>query len=148
MANFDTCGIYFIGNEAVGLVKIGSATSVNSRLLALQCGSPVPLTLMAHFRAHRETERGLHEVLKAHRAHGEWFRLCDEVREVIALTLGGYLQVAIDGVETRYQRLLDASAREKPGDRHRIMCAALQVYPGLPEIIEVARDLRDRRAAA
>lgn len=66
-------GVYFI--VAAGLVKIGKASDCRGRLTALQCGSPVKLTLhriVVTFR-NQDLETALHKMFAAARRHGEWF---------------------------------------------------------------------------
>jgi hypothetical protein len=64
--------IYFIGGD-VGAIKIGLATDPQRRLRGLQCGSPIPLKLLAVGRGGKDVEYQYHLRFRAHRLHGEWF---------------------------------------------------------------------------
>lgn len=66
--------------------KIGFATHPESRLGALQTGSPVPLEIGATMRGTVTDERHMHEKLSAFRLHGEWF---DGAGIALALSLMG-----------------------------------------------------------
>jgi hypothetical protein len=63
---------YFIQGQQGGNIKIGVALSPEDRLRDLQCGSPVPLVLLAFINSNKESE--LHQLFAEDRAHGEWFR--------------------------------------------------------------------------
>ena len=70
-------GVYFI--LAGDRIKIGYSQDPRKRLLDMQVGSPVELTLLhvisCPTRSHqRLVERQLHEKFAALRVHGEWFR--------------------------------------------------------------------------
>jgi hypothetical protein len=75
--------VYFI--EAIGLqrVKIGMTDNIKYRFDSLQSASPVPLKIMAVISGDRTLETYLHKRFKAHRLHGEWFILTDEMKEII-----------------------------------------------------------------
>lgn len=68
--------IYFIQDEAVGLIKIGytGAEDADQRLRALQTGCPAGLTLLHTMPGSKEDERALHQRFAAARSQGEWFR--------------------------------------------------------------------------
>lgn len=75
--------IYFIGPEQ-GVVKIGFTNDLKQRLRRLQCGSPVPLYVLAAIEGQPQTlEREYHERFKAAREHGEWFLRTIDVNEEI-----------------------------------------------------------------
>lgn len=61
---------YIIG--AAGMVKIGKASDVPSRVGIIQRLSPIPLSLLAVSRD-RELEAALHARFSSDRRHGEWF---------------------------------------------------------------------------
>lgn len=67
--------IYII--ECEGMFKVGLTASVDDRLRALQKSCPFPMKVR-HYRrverlAARRVEAAIHEMLKAHHLHGEWF---------------------------------------------------------------------------
>lgn len=64
--------IYFIGPRD-GLVKIGFTGDLPIRLKRLQCGSPVPLYVIASVEGPMTLEREYHARFKRAREHGEWF---------------------------------------------------------------------------
>lgn len=80
--------VYFVGGES-GPVKIGFAVDPVLRLTALQCGSPVPLSILATIEAPARMERAYHKQFAAHRLHGEWFarapEIVAEIKRVTAL---------------------------------------------------------------
>jgi hypothetical protein len=66
------------GEMLIGPVKIGFTRSLASRLKTVQTGMPYKLELIAAVMMPtrdlaRGLERGLHELLRAHAMHGEWF---------------------------------------------------------------------------
>jgi excisionase family DNA binding protein len=63
---------YFIRGRVTGLIKIGRAADVATRLGDLQCGSPDILELVGAFPGVQE-ETLLHTQFAADRRHGEWF---------------------------------------------------------------------------
>lgn len=63
--------IYFLAGA--DLIKIGRARALRWRLLGIQSQCPVPLTLLHYASAPAGSEAVLHELLDAHRVHGEWF---------------------------------------------------------------------------
>jgi hypothetical protein len=65
--------------EGAGLLKIGIASNMNSRLCSMQGGSPVPLTLLATFPGNRGSERLLHRQFSSIRRHGEWFEFSQDI---------------------------------------------------------------------
>lgn len=77
-----TYAIVGLGTERV---KIGSAVSIMTRGLSLQCGSPVELVLVGYCAA--DIEASLHEALRESRAHREWFHLDNKVRKAIAANM-------------------------------------------------------------
>jgi hypothetical protein len=70
--------IYFIGGDA-GHIKIGVSANPESRLAAIQTGSPIPLRILATVLGGYDAERAYHARFAAHRAQGEWFERHPEV---------------------------------------------------------------------
>jgi len=69
--------VYFAQGVDGGLVKIGFARCVNSRLKDLQIGSPVILQIVKIINhCDMEVERYLHKRFDQFRRHGEWFDPC------------------------------------------------------------------------
>jgi hypothetical protein len=70
-----------------GCIKFGRATNVKSRFSGVQTGSPVKLTLLGSVFVPGEVESCIHDYLKDHRSHGEWFYptvLATKVADIIA----------------------------------------------------------------
>ncbi|MBP0453968.1 GIY-YIG nuclease family protein [Kitasatospora sp. RG8] len=67
--------VYVIASGVGGPVKIGCTSDMKRRLSALQCGSPVRLTVLATFPGPLDLERALHRLLSEYRVAGEWFDL-------------------------------------------------------------------------
>lgn len=78
--------VYFIQGAVTGLIKIGVADHVASRLSMLQPASPDILKVLATIRCERygALERELHARFAAHRRHGEWFSPHPEILSYIA----------------------------------------------------------------
>lgn len=75
--------VYFVAGE-IGAVKIGSARDAEKRLRDLQCGSPIPLRILATVSGGLKVEAEYHRRFAAHRLHGEWFERVPEIEAEIA----------------------------------------------------------------
>lgn len=69
--------IYALGQPDSTLVKIGQATDPVSRLRTIRALSPVPLNLLACWKASPRTGAALHSHFADRRRHGEWFEFDD-----------------------------------------------------------------------
>lgn len=84
--------VYFIAPEALycrdedtQLVKIGhTRNNPESRLAALQCGSPLILDLFAYTPGDALLERAFHEAFAECRSHGEWFFLVGKLHDFLS----------------------------------------------------------------
>lgn len=56
---------------------------------ALQTGSPLKLEIIGEIEAPAGFEPMLHDILKEHRAHGEWFNATTEVLDVVEALING-----------------------------------------------------------
>lgn len=65
--------VYFIQVEIVHLIKVGVASNLQKRILAIRVGCPLRLQLLAHMPGDEDIERALHRKLATHRVQGEWF---------------------------------------------------------------------------
>jgi hypothetical protein len=74
--------VYFA--KAGDRIKIGFSTNVEKRLRALGTGSPQAIQLLGVMPGSKRLERTIHEDLKAHRQHREWFTDCSAVREALS----------------------------------------------------------------
>jgi len=74
--------IYFI--QGGDQVKIGYTENAEQRLKALQCGSPVPLELIATMPGDVGTEAEMHARFSGARVHGEWFQWAGELAAFLA----------------------------------------------------------------
>ena len=72
---------YVIEAIGAGLIKIGCASNINDRLKHLQFTCPIELRVVAV--SDENVERRLHDMLRPHRAHGEWFRQSSEVMSTV-----------------------------------------------------------------
>lgn len=76
--------IYFIKAENSTRVKIGfTELTPESRLAALQTGSPEKLILLGSFDGTMTDERNAHKALALHRLSGEWFEMTSAVEAFI-----------------------------------------------------------------
>lgn len=71
--------LYFIRSGDTGPVKIGWTTDILMRQQMLQCGSPVPLSVIRTIRGERKIECWAHRKFHGLRIRGEWFSFCDEM---------------------------------------------------------------------
>jgi hypothetical protein len=85
---------YLIEAVGSGLVKIGVARDIKSRLLKLQYPCPVELRVIGI--SDDNVESRLHAELDAFRAHGEWFTHCPEVIDA-AMALMRPVDISIMG---------------------------------------------------
>lgn len=69
--------VYFA--RAGDLVKIGHAVDVPKRIHTLQCGHPLPLTVVREIPGGRGVERAFHRHFSHLAARGEWFNWSDEM---------------------------------------------------------------------
>jgi hypothetical protein len=74
--------VYFA--KAGDRIKIGFSTNVERRLRALGTGSPQVIQLLGVMPGSKRLERTIHDDLKAHRQHREWFTDCPAVRETLS----------------------------------------------------------------
>lgn len=74
--------VYFVASET-GPIKIGFGAIPEARYRAIQCNSPVQLTLIAVEKANSHRERQLHWKFRKHRLHGEWFKPAPETLKYI-----------------------------------------------------------------
>jgi hypothetical protein len=66
--------IYFaLADAPVSRVKIGWSRLVSMRIVDLSSWCPVPLTVLCEAEGSRAAEGHIHNLLQAHRVHGEWF---------------------------------------------------------------------------
>jgi hypothetical protein len=80
--------VYFIEAEQVNRIKIGICNGLaDSRLAALQCGSPVKLNLLLQISGGRKMEKRLHRKFSKFSSHGEWFDFSDSIRDFISKQL-------------------------------------------------------------
>jgi hypothetical protein len=74
---------YFVGGED-GPVKIGYAKDPKRRLVDLQNGSPVRLSILAQTSGGLTRETAYHYQFAKFRLHGEWFERCPDIEAEIA----------------------------------------------------------------
>lgn len=71
--------VYFIRATTLGLIKIGVAADVPSRLATLQNMSPDKLEVVARESGGIRREKELHALFANSKAHGEWFFPTDDL---------------------------------------------------------------------
>lgn len=85
-------GVYFLQHGLDGLIKIGRSGWVRRRVLELRNASPVALRFLGAVRRgvnlrgslwEVQLEKQLHNDLRQHRSHGEWFHNHFRVRSAI-----------------------------------------------------------------
>lgn len=79
--------IYFIRDEAIGFIKIGTAGDPARRLAALQTGNPHPLALIGVLPGGPAEEKRLHRQFGWAQARGEWFRGDPDLCRAVGLLL-------------------------------------------------------------
>lgn len=86
------CFVYLIGASSTGRYKIGYTTNIKSRLRGLRVSCPVDLELVCHkecfYPEAVDLEKKLHDYLRAHNTHGEWFALTDDALKYVREVLG------------------------------------------------------------
>lgn len=101
--------VYFIQARESGHFKIGySSNHPVSRLLSFQTGNPDELVLRGWFKGSQRDERHLHELLRAYRVRGEWFRNTDRVEGMAALCSENH--------DLRLPQVIGPPAPEMPSD--------------------------------
>lgn len=73
MPRYDFGHLYFIRSMTLEAMKIGFAVDPEQRLSGIQTGNPHRLYISTVVPIQREAERALHDFLKPHRTHGEWY---------------------------------------------------------------------------
>lgn len=71
--------LYFIYCPTTGLVKIGKATHVRSRLSQIQTGCPTELEVLAVIRYYGDLEETIHKDFRHLNTRGEWFIFTKEI---------------------------------------------------------------------
>lgn len=103
-------GAYAVEGVGTGLVKIGAARDIKKRMWKLQPSSPVELRLIAS--SADDIEGRLHALLDAHRRHGEWFEMNEDVMSVIFANMKpDYMSVMLE--------FSTARAGTNRGSKHR-----------------------------
>lgn len=72
------CDVYVIGQHGSSVVKIGTTSSLQSRLKSLQSGYPLRLELLWHTSGGWGLEQFLHKCFAEKRLEGEWFDFGDQ----------------------------------------------------------------------
>lgn len=74
--------VYFVKSGAH--IKIGKANDVRKRMSGIQTGAPERLECLGIIKGGMRKERELHSMFSDHRASGEWFNDCSEIRDFIS----------------------------------------------------------------
>jgi hypothetical protein len=75
--------VYVITCRDLGVAKIGYSNDPLRRVQFLKTGSPAPVKLEAVIPADERNERELHKAFADNHSHGEWFRICAGIEELI-----------------------------------------------------------------
>jgi len=75
--------VYFITDDATGLIKIGRAMDVEQRLKGLQTGAPGQLRVLADMDGGAAGEADMHRRFAHLRVRGEWFSPGDDLLQFI-----------------------------------------------------------------
>lgn len=75
--------VYFVELVGQGVMKIGRAKDIASRVSSIQSSTPGEIKLLGTIPGGREVERDAHSHFAQHRARGEWFSLNPEVRSQV-----------------------------------------------------------------
>jgi len=76
--------VYFIGNEELGIVKIGISNDVERRLSDIQVSFPYDLKILAVLENKTtQLEKYLHDKFEKYNKRGEWYELSKEIKEYI-----------------------------------------------------------------
>lgn len=78
----ETHNVYFV--YCAGFVKIGSTNRLVRRLSEMQIGNPFKSQAILLIPGGRLTEQYMHFLFQADHYRGEWFRLGQKLREIIA----------------------------------------------------------------
>lgn len=106
------CHVYAITPRGGGeCIKFGRATDVKRRFSGIQTGSPVKLVLLGSVFVPGEVEPFIHDYLKDHRSHGEWFYPTVLVNKVADYIAAGDARGLI--VELGLYRFIPRHEREK-----------------------------------
>jgi len=77
--------VYFI--ECAGFVKVGVSSRPQKRFVGIQVSNPFDCTLIGTIETHADGERMIHDFIEKHHHRGEWYRLTDDLRALIAYLL-------------------------------------------------------------
>jgi hypothetical protein len=86
---FNYTHVYAIAPRGGGCIKFGRAMNVKRRFSGIQTGSPVKLVLLGSVFVPWEVEPAIHDYLKEHHSHGEWFLPTVRVTEISDLIAAG-----------------------------------------------------------
>lgn len=76
-------------------VKIGFSENINKRLSILQTGNPIKMEIIDYKEGNKIDEGILHSLCKEFRIRGEWFKDCDQVREIFK----NYISKKLDNIK-------------------------------------------------
>lgn len=77
--------VYVVGTTWSDVVKVGISKNPWARVIEFQTGSQTKLLVLATFRCaeHIHSEIDIHDLLKPHHSHGEWFKLPESIAKKI-----------------------------------------------------------------
>jgi hypothetical protein len=92
--------VYFLRDEASGLIKIGQTSDMAARLSALRTATPGSLLVLGTIPGGSEVEKAFHGKFSHLRVVREWFRDDGTIAEYVSANASPYLEPARD-----YKRL-------------------------------------------
>lgn len=87
--------VYFAQDLENYKVKIGFTTDYQTRLKALQTGSPNVLEMVLVLKGGTAYEKVLHKKFKKYNFRGEWFTYCEEIRDFIKENLKNDIRAGV-----------------------------------------------------
>jgi hypothetical protein len=116
--------VYAIAPRGGGCIKFGRAMNVKSRFSGIQTGSPVKLVLLGSVFVPSDVEPEIHDYLKEHHSHGEWFLptvLVTKVSDYIAAgdAKGLITELALYRFLPRHERVQEEFEERMSGPRSK-----------------------------
>lgn len=95
--------VYLVKESFYGLVKIGIAKNLSSRLASMQAGCPQELTVLGYFetKSARYVEKTLHRKFSSKRYRSEWYSLNDKDIELILDYNDGFILWQDDHIQRK-----------------------------------------------
>ena len=86
--------VYFM--RAGDFIKIGTTNNLMRRLMVLQIGCPLPVSLEVAILGGAKLEKAIHDRFLPYRRHGEWFHAADDIQKFMAKCLDRVQRANVD----------------------------------------------------